>query len=68
MVVPAQSHDGGSAANLRPLLQVMKSGQYIVGSELDEEEFRQQERDAGRTLRRLKSVPLSDDPFQATLS
>ena len=50
-------------ADLQPLLQVMKSGQYTFGSELDEEEFRQQERDAGRILRTLKGVLLSDEPM-----
>ena len=40
-------------ANLQPLLQVKTSGHYALGSELDEEEFHQQERDAGRILRSL---------------
>ena len=41
----------------------MKSGHYTPGSELDEVEFRQQEREAGGILLRLKPKPLSDEPM-----
>ena len=43
-------------ANLQPLPQVMKSGHCTLGSELDEEEFRLREREAGCMLQRLSSA------------
>ena len=40
-------------ANLQPRLQVVKSGHKTLGSEFDEEEFQQQQREAGRLWQRL---------------
>ena len=41
----------------------MKSGDHTLGRELDEEAFRQQEREAARISPRLKGKPLSDEPM-----
>ena len=52
-------------ANFKPLLQVMKSDHNTLGSELDEEEVRQPERQTGRVLQRMKCKPLSDETTSA---
>ena len=41
----------------------MKSGHYTFRKELDEEESRQHEREAGRVLQILQGKPLSDEPM-----
>ena len=60
MIVDSLTKKLGSS-NSAPLLRLMKTGRLRLGFEADEVAFRQEMKNKGRTLQRLKGKTIIDD-------